>query len=107
MTKLLLIPLDDTVVLPNVSVTLSVDVGAADDQVLLLPRQANEFAEVGVVADVDERLRMRGRSAVTVSGRHRARVIGAAEADADGRLRVRVEERPDPLAVDDETKELA
>jgi ATP-dependent Lon protease len=37
MTKLLLIPLDDTVVFPTMDVTLPVDVGDAE-QVLLVPR---------------------------------------------------------------------
>src|SRR3954452_581624 len=105
MNKLLLIPLDDTVVLPNVSITLTVDVGD-DDQVLLLPRHENEFAAVGVVAEVEERVRLRGRRAATVSGLHRARVGGAAEADARGTLRVSVEEHPDPAAGDDRTREL-
>src|SRR3954462_11834649 len=106
MNKLLLIPLDDTVVLPNVSITLAVDIGD-DDQVLLLPRHENEFAAVGVVADVDERIRIRGGRAATVSGQHRARVVGAAEADADGNLRVRVEERPDPVTADERATALA
>src|SRR4051794_22382401 len=105
MNKLLLIPLDDTVVLPNVSVTLAVDVGD-DDQVLLLPRHESRFASVGVVAEVEERVRLRGRRAATLSGLHRARVIGAAEADAAGNLRVAVEEHPDPATGDDRTREL-
>src|SRR4051812_27012776 len=105
MNKLLLIPLDDTVVLPNVSITLAVDVGD-DDQVLLLPRRDNEFASVGVVAEVEERVRLRGRRAATVSGLHRAGVLGAAEADASGNLRVRVQEHPDPAAGDERTREL-
>src|SRR4051794_21486147 len=105
MNKLLLIPLDDTVVLPNVSVTLAVDVGD-DDQVLLLPRHESRFASVGVVAEVEERVRLRGRRAATLSGLHRARVIGAAEADAGGNLRVAAEEHPDPASGDERTREL-
>ena len=51
MTSLLLIPLDDTVVFPTMTVTLPVDVGD-DERVLLVPRHEGEYATVGTVAKV-------------------------------------------------------
>ena len=50
---MLLIPLDDTVVFPNMSVTLPLDVGDAS-RVLLVPRHEGDYASVGVVAEVTE-----------------------------------------------------
>ena len=76
MPKLLLIPLDDTVVFPGMTVTLPVDVGD-ETRVLLVPRHGNDYASVGVVAEVGERMRLPGRiRAVLLSGaapRHRRR----------------------------------
>ncbi|HEV2980340.1 MAG TPA: hypothetical protein VGX51_02830, partial [Solirubrobacteraceae bacterium] len=54
-----LIPLDDTVVFPNMGITLTVDVGD-DERVVLVPRHDNEFLEVGTVAEVSERIRLPG-----------------------------------------------
>ena len=59
MNRLRIVPLDDTVVFPGMSVTLPVDVGA-DERVLLVPRRDNTYANVGVVAEVSERLRSAG-----------------------------------------------
>ncbi len=102
---LLLIPLDDTVVFPNMSVTLPIDVGS-DDEVLLVPRHENEFAKVGVVASVDEHVRLpRGLQAVSLTALHRA-TIGAAHTGTDGELRVTVEENPDDLPAPVKTREL-
>ena len=105
MTSLRLIPLEDTVVFPNMSVTLAVDVGD-EDRVLLVPRHENEFASVGTVADVTDRVRLPGGGrAVTLSGLHRG-VAGAAHTGPGGELRVEVEERPDDEPVDGKTREL-
>ncbi|HXR11024.1 MAG TPA: AAA family ATPase, partial [Gaiellaceae bacterium] len=95
MTDLLLVPLEDTVVFPGMTVTLTVDTGE-ETRVLLVPQHEQEYAKVGVVADVDERVRLpRGAgSAVVLSGVHRG-VLGAAHTDPQGRLHVEVEERPD------------
>jgi ATP-dependent Lon protease len=94
MTSYRLIPLDDTVVFPGMSVTLSVDPGA-DTRVFLVPRRGDEFAKVGVVAEVAERVKLGGRRyAVSLMGLHRA-LPGAAVSDRDGQLRVEVDERPD------------
>jgi ATP-dependent Lon protease len=105
MPKLLLIPLDDTVVFPTMDVTLPVDVGDAE-RVLLVPRKDGVFADVGTVAEVVDHIRLPGGArAVALAGRHRG-VAGAAETDAQGRLQVEVEERPDDEPVDGATRKL-
>jgi ATP-dependent Lon protease len=101
----LLIPLEDTVVFPNMSVTLTVD-AAGEDRVLLVPRHESEYASVGTVADVLEEVRLPGGvRAVALNGLHRA-VIGAASSDAAGQLRAEVDERPDENPAPALTREL-
>ena len=78
MNRLRIIPLDETVVFPGMPVTVSVDVGS-DDRVLLVPRQHNTYAHVGVVAEVSERVRLAGRGfavAVRVVQRRRVHCCG-------------------------------
>jgi ATP-dependent Lon protease len=105
LTELLLVPLEDTVVFPGMNVTLTVDVGD-EDRVVLVPRHESEYAAVGTVAEVTDRVRMRGgMRAVTLEGLHRG-VIGAAHSDALGRLRAEVEERPDENPAPVQTREL-
>ncbi len=105
MPKLLLIPLEDTVVFPGMEVTLPVDPGD-ESQVLLVPRHESDYAKVGVVAEVGERMRLPGRiRAVQLSALHRG-VAGAAESDPQGRLWVEVEERPDEIPPPSKTREL-
>ncbi|MFL5964893.1 MAG: endopeptidase La [Gaiellaceae bacterium] len=105
MSNLLLIPLEDNVVFPNMSVTLTVDVGD-DERVFLVPVHEGEFARVGTVAEVSGTMRLPGGgSAVTVSGLHRG-IAGAAHTGPDGRLRVEVEERPDEQPPRVQTAEL-
>jgi len=92
--NLLLIPLEDSVVFPNMSVTLTVDVGD-DERVFLVPVHEGEYASVGTVAQVSGRMRLPGGApAVTLDGLHRG-VAGAAQTGPDGRLRVEVEEHVD------------
>ena len=94
MSNLLLIPLEDSVVFPNMTVTLTVDVGDAE-RVFLVPMHEGEYAKVGTVAEVAELVRIPGGgTAVSLSGLHRG-VAGAAHTEPDGRLWVEVEERPD------------
>jgi ATP-dependent Lon protease len=94
LSKLLLVPLEDIVVFPNMSVTLTVDVGD-EERVLLVPRHDGAYAKVGTVAEVTDRVRLPGGGrAVALNGLHRG-VAGAAETDARGRLLVEVDERPD------------
>jgi ATP-dependent Lon protease len=105
LTDLLLVPLEDTVVFPGMNVTLTVDVGD-EDRVVLVPRHENEYAAVGTVAEVTERVRIPGgMRAVTLEGLHRG-VIGAAHTDALGRLRAEVDERPDEAPPPVQTREL-
>src|ERR1700751_930593 len=100
-----LIPLDDTVVFPNMGITLTEDVGD-DERVVLVPRHDNEFLEVGVVAEVSEKIRLPGGGrAVALSGEHRA-LIGAAPTGAQGEVRGEVDERPDDHPRDGRTREL-
>jgi ATP-dependent Lon protease len=105
LSDLLLVPLEDTVVFPGMTVTLTVDAGD-EDRVLLVPRHDSEYAKVGTVAEVADRVRLPGgATAVAFSGLHRA-VIGAAHTDSQGRLRVDVEERPDENPPPVQTREL-
>jgi ATP-dependent Lon protease len=103
--KYLLIPLDDTVVFPNMTVTLPLDTGS-EDRVLLVPRHEGVYAKVGTVAEIVESGRLPGGAhVVTVSGLQRA-LIGAAESGTSGRLYVEVEERPDETPAPIRTREL-
>ncbi len=103
--RLRLIPLDDTVVFPNMGITLTIDVGD-DERVVLVPRHENEFLEVGTIAEVSEQIRLPGGGrAVAISGEHRA-LIGKAETGPSGELRVEVDERPDEVPTDKRTREL-
>jgi ATP-dependent Lon protease len=105
LSDLLLVPLEDTVVFPGMTVTLTVDAGD-EDRVLLVPRHESEYAKVGTVAEVVDRVRLPGGAeAVAFNGLHRA-VIGAAHTDSLGRLRVEVEERPDENPPPVQTREL-
>jgi ATP-dependent Lon protease len=105
LTDLLLVPLEDTVVFPGMNVTLTVDVGD-EDRVVLVPRHESEYAAVGTVAEVTDRVRIRGgMRAVSLEGLHRG-VIGAAHSDALGRLRAEVEERLDENPPPVQTREL-
>src|SRR5713101_4614072 len=86
MTTLLLVPLEDAVVFPNMTLTLPVDVGE-EERVFLVPRHENEFGTVGTVAEVVDRVRLPGGlRAVTINGLHRG-VAGAAHTDPAGDLR--------------------
>ncbi len=105
MSRLLLVPLDDIVVFPHMNVTLTVDVGD-EQRVLLVPKHDGEYAGVGTVARVADRVKLPGGAvAVAVEGLHRG-VAGAAETDPQGRLFVEVEDHRDPAAGDDRTREL-
>src|SRR5256884_219202 len=91
LSTLLLVPLDDIVVFPNMNVTISADVGD-EERVLLVPRHEGDYAKVGTVAEVSERVRLPGGvAAVSLVGLHRG-IAGAAHTDAQGNLREDVEE---------------
>src|SRR5206468_10986898 len=105
MSNLLLVPLEDVVVFPNMSVTLTVDVGD-EERVLLVPKHEGEFAKVGTVADVVDHVRLPGGGrAVELMGLHRG-IAGAAHTGISGELRVEVEEEPDAVPVDGRTRNL-
>src|SRR5437870_3873050 len=105
LSTLLLVPLDDIVVFPNMNVTISADVGD-EERVLLVPRHEGDYARVGTVADVVESVGLPGgATAVLLHGLHRG-IAGAAAADTQGRLRVEVDERPDEAPPGIATREL-
>jgi len=105
MERLRLVGLDDTVVFPAMTVTLPVDVGD-DGRVFLVPRHGGDYASVGVVAQVVERLRLPGGGKATMlTGLHRG-VAGAARTDPTGHLVVEVGERPDATPPPSRTAEL-
>src|SRR5881396_886553 len=105
MERLRLVPLDDTVVFPSMTVTLPVDVGT-DDRVFLVPRHGGDYASVGVVAEVVDRVRLPGGGrAIVLSGLHRG-VAGAARNDPSGHLVVEVEAKPDETPPRSRTAEL-
>jgi ATP-dependent Lon protease len=105
MSRLLLVPLDDVVVFPGMSLTLAVDAGE-EDRVFLVPHHEQEYASIGTVAEVADRVRLPGGGrAVALQGLHRG-IAGAAHTLPDGRLYVEVEERPDDVPVDGHTRNL-
>jgi ATP-dependent Lon protease len=82
------------------------DVGEDEKRVLLVPRHGTDYATVGTVADVVERLRLPGRGyAAVVAGLHRG-IAGAARPDATGGLRVDVQEVTDETPPASRTIEL-
>ena len=71
MSDLLLVPVEDAVVFPDMNITITADVGD-DDRVLLVPKHGSDYAKVGTVADVVERVRLPGGAwAVVLNGLHR------------------------------------
>ncbi|MCD6727845.1 MAG: endopeptidase La [Solirubrobacteraceae bacterium] len=103
--SLLLVSLDDTVVFPTMDVTLPVDVGD-EQRVLLVPRHDGEYAKVGTIARVADRVRLPGGAHGAVLEGVARGIAGAAHTDASGRLRVEVTESPDADPVDGRTREL-
>jgi ATP-dependent Lon protease len=103
--KYLLVPLDDTVVFPNMTVTIPLD-AAGDPRVLLVPRREGTYAKVGTVVEVVETTRLPGGApVVTLTGLHRA-LVRAAETGSGGNLYVEVEERPDEIPPPIKTRDL-
>jgi ATP-dependent Lon protease len=105
MPKLLLVPLDDTVVFPTMDLNLPVDV-SGEELVLLVPRHNGEYAKVGTVAKVTDTIRLPGGGrGVSLDSLHRGAIVGAAEPGVGG-LRAEVREHPDDKPVDKRTREL-
>ncbi len=87
--NLRLVPLDDSILFPGMGATLAISVGD-EERVLLVPRHDGEFAAVGVIAEVVERMRIPGAGrAVNLQGIGRG-IAGVAVPDASGELRVEV-----------------
>ncbi len=105
MSTLPLIPLDDVVVFPGMNLTLALDAGA-EDEVLLVPRKDDEFAGVGTVARVHERLELPGGTKATTLEGLRRGIAGAARTDLNGTLRIEVTPHDDPTARDEELRGL-
>ena len=96
MENLILVPLDDSILFPGMTATLAVETGD-EERVLLVPRTDGEFASVGTVADVVERMRIPGGgTAVTVEGVRAGRARAPRNTDAAGTLRVEVTVHEDP-----------
>ena len=105
MPKLLLVPLDDTVIFPTMDINLPLDI-SSEDRVLLVPRHNGEYAKVGTVARVTDTIRLPGGAkGVSLENLHRGAIVGPAEASVEG-LRAEVEEHPDDKPVDKRTREL-
>jgi hypothetical protein len=66
--------------------TVPADLGT-DTRVLLIPHHANDYARVGVVAEVSAAQKRRGRAMLTLTALHRG-IPGMAREDANGVLRV-------------------
>ncbi|HEY1539293.1 MAG TPA: endopeptidase La [Solirubrobacteraceae bacterium] len=105
MPKLLLVPLDDTVVFPTMDLNLPVDL-SGEERVLLVPRHHGEYAKVGTIAQVTDTIRLPGGAkGASVESLFRGAIVGSAEAGVSG-LRAEVEEHPDAKPVDKRTREL-
>ncbi len=111
------LPLDDVVVLPHMTVTLSVEgeeqraaVEAArkgSHLVLLVPRIEGRFASVGTVASLGDSGSLPNGAEVTIiRGEHRAR-LGVGQADVGGALWVQVEPVTDSDPPSERALELA
>jgi ATP-dependent Lon protease len=106
MAKLLLIPLDDTVIFPTMDINLPVD-ATGEDRVLLVPRHDGDYAKVGTIAKVTDTIRLPGGArGVSLESVARGVISGAADTDSQGRLRVEVTEHPEAKPVDGRTREL-
>src|SRR5918998_2962796 len=106
MAKLLLIPLDDTVIFPTMDINLPVD-ASGEERVLLVPRHNGAYAKVGTIANVTDTIRLPGGGrGVSLESVARGVIVGSAETDAQGRLRAEVSEHVDPKPADMRTREL-
>ncbi|HEV2777137.1 MAG TPA: endopeptidase La [Solirubrobacteraceae bacterium] len=106
MAKLLLIPLDDTVIFPTMDINLPVD-ASGEDRVLLVPRHDGQYAKVGTIAKVADSIRLPGGGrGVSLESLSRGVIVGAAQAGPGDRLYAEVEEHPDTNPVDGRTREL-
>jgi ATP-dependent Lon protease len=111
------LPMDDVVVLPHMTVTLAVE---GDDQkaaieaakqgnrlILLVPRINGKFGTIGTVGRLGDSAELpTGAEAFMIRGEHRAR-LGSGQADIGGALWVKAEPIVDPDPPTDKVLELA
>src|SRR6266566_2594256 len=101
-----LLPLDDRVILPHMTVPVAVDSESAraailaarqtDGLVVLVPRIDGRFARLGTVAHIEESGRLPdGRQASVFRGQYRG-VLNSAAVEREGALWMTVESAPDP-----------
>jgi ATP-dependent Lon protease len=101
-----LLPLDERVILPHMTVPVAVDSETAraavlaarqtDGLVVLVPRIDGRFARLGTVAHIEESGRLPdGRQASVFRGLYRG-VLNSAAVERDGALWMTVESAPDP-----------
>jgi ATP-dependent Lon protease len=103
--QLLLVPLDDSILFPGMTVTIAADVGDAE-QVFLLPRPDGEYTTIGTIADVVETGRLPGGiNAATLTGVRRGRA-GTASPAANGDLEIEVEPLTDSVPTEGRIREL-
>jgi ATP-dependent Lon protease len=111
------LPLDDVVVLPHMTVTLALNddaqkaaveaAGRGNRLVLLVPRVEGRFASVGTVARVESSGRLpTGVDVAIFKGEYRGRP-GGGQADIEGALWVQVEALRDPESTSERVQELA
>src|ERR1017187_10911758 len=112
-----ILPLDDVVVLPHMTVTIGVQGDAQRAAVeaaqqgnrllLLVPRIQGRFASVGTVARLQESGKLSTGAEVSIlTGQYRAR-LGAGQADVGGALWVQVDPAPDDETPSEAVVELA
>src|ERR1035441_10975704 len=112
-----ILPLDEVVVLPHMTVTVAVQgeaqraaIEAANQGnrlVLLVPRIEGKFGSIGTVARVQESGKLPTGAEVSIlTGQYRAR-LGAGQADVGGALWVQVDPAPDDETPSEAVVELA
>src|SRR3954471_11855619 len=103
--RLLLVPLDESILFPGMTATVVANVGD-EDRVFVLPREDSDYGTIGVVAEVVERGRIPGGGHVaTLEGLHRG-IGGSATSGPDERLLIEVEEVHDATPAGERIREL-
>jgi ATP-dependent Lon protease len=110
------LPMDDVVVLPHMTVTLAVEgdgqkaaIEAARQGsrlILLVPRIEGQFGKIGTVARLGDSAELpTGAEAFSIRGEYRAR-LGSGQADIGGALWVKADPVPDPEPASEKAIEL-
>jgi ATP-dependent Lon protease len=112
-----LLPLTTGVMLPGMVITMTLETedarravdaaSSTDGELLIVPRVGQRFAQVGTVAKVEDRGRLRGGiEALVIRGMHRA-VVSRGVAGTGDAIWVQVDPRPDPAELSHRAGELA